>query len=167
MKVLYIYIETFFGNVDMLEALANYRGEKGETIDVVKFKYEYTRGKKESGDPEVEAAFEKAIKDSDPTFVFSFNFLPIISKVCAKAGVKYVSWVYDSPEVYLYSFQAINPCNLILTFDYAQFEEFHREGINTVRYLPLAAGTRRLAAMKPGQDEIKRFTSDISFVGSL
>ncbi len=167
MKVLYIYIETFFGNVDMLEALANYRGEKGETIDVVKFKYEYTRGKKESGDPEVEAALLKAIKDNDPAFVFSFNFLPIISKVCAGAGVKYVSWVYDSPEVYLYSYQAINPCNLILTFDNAQFEEFHNAGIDTLQYLPLAAGVKRLSALEPDRKAAEKYGADISFVGSL
>ena len=33
-----------------------------------------------------------------PDFVFSFNFLPVVSKVCSKEAVTYVSWIYDNPE---------------------------------------------------------------------
>ena len=166
MKVLYLDISIFFANMDMLDALEKYTDSEGNHLEIVKYPYNYEE-KKATSDPDFEADFLKKIRETDPDFVFSFNFLPVVSKVCNIDGVKYVSWVYDNPEVFLYSCQVINPCNIVLMFDSKEFETFRTGGIKTVHYLPLAASTRRLDKLIPGKKEKEKFATDISFVGSL
>ncbi len=166
MKVLYLDISVFFANRDMLDALERYVDPDGNHLDIVKLKYEYDESRVRHDDA-FEESFIKTIRNTSPDFVFSFNFLPIVSKVCDIERVKYVSWIYDNPEIFLYSFRVINPCNIVLMFDSKQYETFKNGGIKTVEYLPLAASTRRLDAMVPNRQQTERFITDISFVGSL
>ena len=44
-----------------------------------------------------EEKIEKQIQDNVYDAVFSVNFAPVISKVCQHRGIRYISWVYDSP----------------------------------------------------------------------
>ena len=97
-------------------------------------------------------------------FVFSFNYFPVISEICQQAGAKYLSWVYDSPYIHVYSYTVLNPCNYIFLFDYAVYEELKQAGIETVYYLPLAVNEKRLADFDGKAGER---TMDISFVGSM
>ncbi len=166
MKVLYLDISIFFANRDMLDALERYTDPNGNHLDIIRYKYDYSEAKVRN-DSEFEEKFLRSIRDNSPDFVFSFNFLPVVSKVCKIDGVKYVSWVYDNPEIFLYSYQVINPCNIVLMFDSKQYEIFRSGGIKTVEYLPLAASTRRLDAMIPDREKIDKYTADVSFVGSL
>lgn len=166
MKVLFLDIDVFFANRDMLDALENYVDQSGSHLNIVRYKYEYDE-KKVRNDADFEEHFVKCIRDNEPDFVFSFNFLPVVSKVCALAGVKYVSWVYDNPEIFLYSFRVISPCNIVLMFDSKQYETFKNAGIKTVEYLPLAASVRRLDKMIPTPNQLEKFSSEVSFVGSL
>lgn len=162
MKILFMNWKSF-GNEDILDAFTHL-ADDGEKADVVLFPFENTADR---NNPEIEQRLEEGIKKECPDFVFSFNYYPIISKVCNEMGVKYVSWVYDSPHIALYSFTVINKCNYIFVFDSAMYEEFAAQGINTVHYLPLAVSTRRLDKLKPSQDQISKYRSDISFVGQL
>lgn len=166
MKVLYIDIDIFFANRDMIDALENYRDSEGGTLDVIRYKYDYDETKVRN-DTVFEEEFLEVLKDNSPDFVFSFNFLPVVSKVCKVESIKYVSWVYDNPEIFLYSYQVINPCNIVLMFDSKQYEIFRNGGIKTVEYLPLAASTRRLDALVPDREMTEKFSADVSFVGSL
>ncbi len=166
MKILYLSIDSFFANYDMLKALENYTDEGGNKLEICKYDYVYEEAKVRN-DADFEAKFERKLLDEAPDFVFSFTFLPVVSKVCNKAEVIYVSWVYDSPELFAYSFQAINKCNIILMFDSAEYEKFVRGGIETVEYLPLAAATDRLEGMSATLRQQEKYSSDISFVGSL
>ncbi len=166
MKVLYLNIESFFGNMDMLDALEHYRDECGNGLVLRKYTYVYDEAKIRI-DPDFETRFLNDLRKENPDFVFSFNFLPIISKVCCIDGIPYVSWIYDNPELFLYSYQVINPCNIVLLFDSKQYEEFVRGGIKTVEYLPLAASTRRLDKLIPNEKIKSKYECDISFVGSL
>ena len=166
MKILYLDIPIFFANMDMLDALEHYRDENGNKLEVITFNYNYDE-KKARNDEVFEKAFSNAIKDNSPDFVFSFNFLPVVSKVCNKEGVIYVSWIYDNPENLLYSYQVINKCNIVLMFDSKEYEIFRNGRIDTVEYLPLAASTRRLDSMIPTETKRQKFEADISFVGSL
>ncbi len=166
MKILYLDISVFFANRDMLDALKHYRDENGKPLELICYPYTYDETKVRN-DPEFEKEFLNILRDKSPDFVFSFNFLPVISKVCNVDGIPYVSWIYDNPELYLYSYQVINPCNIVLLFDSEQCAEFIRGGIKTVEYLPLAASVRRLDSMIPDNAVQQRFDCDISFVGSL
>lgn len=101
------------------------------------------------------------LHETVPDAVFSFNYFPLVSNVCKKEGLPYLSWIYDSPYVMLYSYTTVNPCNHIHVFDKALCREFQTAGIKTVHYLPMAANTDRL-------DRLSAATAyDVSFVGSL
>ncbi|MDD6572486.1 MAG: DUF3880 domain-containing protein [Thermoflexaceae bacterium] len=112
-------------------------------------------------------AFDIAVEKASYDFVFSFNYFPIISNNCQKHGIKYVSYVYDSPLVALYSCSLINPCNYVFLFDKATYLNFHNAGIKNVYYLPLAANVKRLQAMVCPEDIRPKIEADVSFVGSL
>lgn len=99
--------------------------------------------------------------------VFSLNYYPSISNGCNRNHLKYLSFVYDSPLVALYSYTLINPCNYVFLFDKASYLDFAREGIASVYYLPLCANTARLSTMQLPAEKRPIVSSDVSFVGSL
>ncbi len=175
MKILFIEWASF-GNEDIKEAFT----AEGHTF--VCFPFSNKDGRQ---DKEIEAALSGVLHRETPDAVFSFNFFPVISQVCKKEAVRYISWIYDSPYVMLYSYTAVNPCNEIYVFDRELYMEFHNAGIQTVRYMPMAANTARLDNMRPaGFNSHNTAAScddrnpvnfpaqlpmlyDISFVGSL
>lgn len=160
MKILMLEWKSF-GNEDILAAFH----AAGHQVVSIPFSNKEMRR-----DEEVEAQLIKEIKDHGPDFVFSFNYFPIVSLACKKTDRRYVAWVYDSPYVMLYSYTIIYPGNFVFVFDKELYREFHEAGITTVHYLPMAANTDRLSAMR---DEAMfsaskwRNQCDIAFVGSL
>ncbi len=155
MKILNIEFNAF-GSADIKEAFL----AEGHTYVDFFFDKEETRH-----NPKEEERLSLTLHRETPDLVFSFNYFPLISKVCQQEKIKYVSWVYDCPLVNLYSYTILNPCNVVYVFDKELYMEFHRAGIATIHYLPLAANTERLDAIKcrDGQP----FLYDVSFVGSL
>lgn len=138
MRILFLEWKSF-GNEDMKDAF------KILGHEVISFPF--SNKEEVHTDPTIEGNLIAKIQEHTPAFVFSFNYFPIISNACKKAGCKYVSWIYDSPYVLMYSYTINNPCNYCFVFDKAQYQEFHANGINTVYYLPLAANTKRLSKM--------------------
>lgn len=173
MTILYIEWNSF-GNEDMKEAFQ----AEGHTL--VCFPFSNKEGRH---DESVESSLMGVLRNETPDVVFSFNYFPLISNVCKKADIRYISWVYDSPYVMLYSYTVINPCNTIYVFDKELCQEFSRAGIPTVYYLPMAANPDRLdlltvaapdassvsAAADSGVCTVTELPTryDISFVGSL
>lgn len=152
MKILFIEWASF-GNADMKDAFT----EEGHEVVCFPFSNKDARR-----DEEIEKALASRLHETVPDAVFSFNYFPLISNVCKREGLPYISWIYDSPYVMLYSYTAINPCNAIHVFDRALCREFNAAGIKTVHYLPMAANTNRLDALG---SPVSAY--DISFVGSL
>lgn len=160
MKIIFLEWNSF-GNRDILDAYASLQYE------VVRVPFS---NKTARTDPVFEAALEQTIKSSSPDYVFSFNYFPAVSLVCKKTGVPYLSWVYDSPYVQLYSYTVIAPTCHIFVFDREQCLEFNRAGIRTVHYLPMAANTKRLDTLT-GLDAFTRSNlfphTGIAFIGSM
>lgn len=152
MKILFIEWASF-GNADIKDAFH----KEGHSIVCFPFSNRDARR-----DAEIEAALTGRLRETVPDAVFSFNYFPLVSNVCKREGLPYLSWIYDSPYVMLYSYTAVNPCNHIYVFDRVLCREFQAAGIKTVHYLPMAANTERLDAMNDGSLDY-----DISFVGSL
>lgn len=151
MKILFIEWASF-GNADIKDAFM----KEGHSVVCFPFSNKDTRQ-----DTEIEAALMEKLHETVPDTVFSFNYFPLVSNVCKKEGLPYLSWIYDSPYVMLYSYTTVNPCNHIHVFDKALCREFQTAGIKTVHYLPMAANTDRL-------DRLSAATAyDVSFVGSL
>ncbi len=97
-------------------------------------------------------------------YVFSYNYFPEVSNACNEKNTKYISWVYDSPYLNIYSYTAINPVNYIFHFDYGVCSEFDAGGIKTVHHLPLGIYGPALSKYSGSREH---YDSDISFVGSL
>lgn len=107
---------------------------------------------------------EKDVAAGSFDLVLTTNFWPVVSKVCRKHDLKYVSWFFDSPpnlptaECMEYS------CNKIYFFARADYEEYKAMGLDNVYYLPLAVNTERLGHVKT---DFEKYGADISFVGKL
>ena len=176
MKILFIEWASF-GNADMKDAFT----KEGHQVFCFPFSNKDARS-----DAVIESALTKKLRETVPDAVFSFNYFPLVSNVCKREDLPYISWIYDSPYVMLYSYTAINPCNTIYVFDRALCQEFNGAGIKTVHYLPMAANTDRLDRMKPlpansgsapapdcpgahvlSQAQDCPYLYDVSFVGSL
>jgi len=102
--------------------------------------------------------------------VISFNFFRSVAMACKACKIKYVSWVYDSPSVQLYSDAAKYDTSFIFHFDQFEVEKLQSLGVNNIYYLPLAADVDFYDGMKfSNLDETKKahYTSDVAFVGSM
>lgn len=163
MKILFIEWKSF-GNEDIKEAFT------AEGHKVISYPFS---NKDSRRDAELDKELTSALHREVPDIVFSFNYFPVISNVCKKEAIRYISWIYDSPYVMLYSYTVINPCNVIYVFDKELYMEFHNAGIQTVHYMPMAANTARLDQITPTGTALassgsgQSFLYDISFVGSL
>lgn len=155
MKILFIEWASF-GNDDIKDAFA----AEGHSLVCFPFSNRDCRQ-----DIQIETELAAMLRRETPDIVFSFNYFPVISQVCKKEAVRYISWTYDSPYVMLYSYTVINPCNTIYVFDKELYTEFHNAGITTVHYMPMAANTDRLERLCACSAGTYRY--DISFVGSL
>lgn len=100
------------------------------------------------------------------TFVFSFNYFPVIALACKSSGVKYVSWTYDSPFIQLYSNTIFFDTNYAFIFDHYVYQELREKGINTVYYLPMAAPVERYDSYLLSEEIHSRYDTQVSFVGS-
>ena len=104
------------------------------------------------------------------SFVFSFNYYPVISIACQTCSVPYISWVYDSPFVQLYSKTVLFDTNYIFHFDQAEVEKLKEYGVEHIKYMPMGVPVDQYDKMKLEdltEHERKKYISDVTFVGSL
>jgi spore maturation protein CgeB len=136
--------------------------DMGHTISFF-FHPEYKQRKNTAFD----LAFDNFLSTNTFDCVFSFNFFPLIAEGCKRNNLKYISIVYDSPHVSLYSYTIIYPSNYVFTFDKEQFNSLSKMGISNIYYLPLASDSNRIKYLLAQPHDSKQYHSDISFVGSL
>ena len=128
--------------------------------------------------PEFERVIEEKIRGTHYDIVFTVNYFPLISNVCERTGVKYVSWTCDNPLISMYHESVFHACNYIFTFDKTNYLEFRGMGVKHIWYLPLAVDTERMDALlgapeKPERrnatqdSEMRKYRGDVAFVGSL
>lgn len=146
-----------FGNEDIIEAFEG----MGHIVHRIPFINDALK------QDEILELFRTRLKKDGCDFVFSFNYYPEISKACMELKLKYVSWVYDSPHIQVYSYTAINECNYIFLFDYATYQDLHNAGIKTVYYLPLAVNSARMGRIDKYCPARSKYSSDVTFIGSL
>jgi spore maturation protein CgeB len=111
----------------------------------------------------------QAIDKYHPLFVFSINFFPSIAEICHICRLPYICWTVDSPVLELFSKSIQHDTNRIFLFDRAQYEYFHPFNPDCIFYLPLASAVERFdrTVHSASADDNEKFSSDISFVGSL
>ena len=128
--------------------------------------------------PEFERVIEEKIRGTHYDMVCTENYFPLISNVCERTGVNYISWTCDNPLISMYHESVFHDCNYIFTFDKTNYLEFRGMGVKHIWYLPLAVDTERMDALlgapeetgrrKAAQDpEMQKYRGDVAFVGSL
>lgn len=109
------------------------------------------------------------LKQDTYSFIFSINFFPSVSDVCNIWGITYLCLIVDSPVLELFSTSLANPCNKVFLFDRQLYNDFHHINPDGIFHIPLATNVRdnyATATMASAADRA-RFSSDISFIGSL
>ena len=107
---------------------------------------------------------EKDVSAGSYDLVLTTNFWPVVSKVCKKCDLKYVSWFFDSPPNLPTAECMDYSCNKIYFFTKADYETYKAMGLDNVYYLPLAVNTERLSCVKA---DYSKYGAEISFVGRL
>lgn len=100
-------------------------------------------------------------------YVFSMNFIPLVSRVCQIFKLPYVSWSVDCPEFMLFSKTLSNSCNYIFLFDKDMVQKFSKRNPGHVFYMPLGTNTKRWDKITVSAEERKKYQSEVSFIGSL
>ena len=109
------------------------------------------------------------LKQDTYSFIVSINFFPSVSDVCNIWGIPYLCLIVDSPVLELFSTSLANPCNKVFLFDRQLYNDFHHINPDGIFHIPLATNVRdnyATATMASAADRA-RFSSDISFIGSL
>ena len=104
----------------------------------------------------------------EPLFVYGVNYFPIIAEICKIHNIPYLCQTVDSPILTLFSETIKYPTNRIFLFDGAQYDFFHDFNPSCIYHLPLASAVYRFDKIikSISNDDRRRFSSDISFVGS-
>ena len=116
---------------------------------------------------EFSQAFDDAMKEKTYKFCFSFNFYPVVAESCKKHELPYISLIYDSPYVPLYSYTIIYPTNHVFMFDRQEYLKFCNMGITTVHYITLPVNATIIDFLAKKEFDRQKCTCAISFVGSL
>lgn len=99
--------------------------------------------------------------------VVTFNFSPMVSNACQKEKVKYISWVFDSPQIDLYTKEFHNKCNYIFVFDKRQKERLKERNPEHLYYMPLGANVAQASFLEICKEDREMYGCDISFIGGL
>lgn len=111
----------------------------------------------------------KRINETNCDCVFTVNFFPALSDLCNIYRIRYISWVVASPILELYTKAILNPYNRIFIFDRTQFDEISKFNPGCIFYYPLAVNItgKQKVIENATQEQIERFSCDVSFIGSL
>ncbi len=100
-------------------------------------------------------------------YVFSFNYFVTAAMASKACKVVYVSWVYDSPCLSLYSETVRFETNRIFVFDSNECIKLQSLGVTTVHYLPLATNPDYYLQVIRDAQDIDRYDCDVAFVGAI
>lgn len=157
MYILYIDYG-MFGKADIIQAFKNL----GHDVDVTDIPVRF-----EEKSSIIQIELDKYISGSQYDIVFTSNYYPVVSEICNRRGIKYISWTYDSPLVNLYDKSIKNSCNYAFTFDKDECNSLREKGADTVYYMPLAVNVKRLDSIKITDRERELFSCDVGMVASL
>lgn len=109
-----------------------------------------------------------AIEDCRPDYIVSYQFDPLISAAAREKGIPYVSWVYDSPLMSLFTPELDHDTNYVFIFDKTEYARIKRNIFHAhIHYLPMSVNLARSGQINITEEDIRKYTCDISFVGQL
>lgn len=109
------------------------------------------------------------VRDHGITHLMSIHLIYNLAMAAYKAGIKYVSVIWDAPYIKMYTpFGKLNNC-WFSVFDKLDGERFRNAGIPHILYQPLAVNREDVIKWSRGAQKklAGRYMNDICFVGSL
>lgn len=110
---------------------------------------------------------EKIFAEQKCDIFLSFDFFPLIAKSSERLQKPYISWVYDTPHLTLFSPAVKSPYVKLFVFDREQFLRLGARKSSGLFYQPLAVNAGRLVRLLGEPGEGAPYRNDIGFVGSL
>ena len=112
-------------------------------------------------------AFEVFIKEQKVVLVISHIFGRSIARITNRLNLKYAVWCMDSPDYMAWTSEtALDNCYMFY-FDHREYELKKQGGFTNVYYLPLAADVVWSGQLTITDEEIRKYSCDMSFVGGL
>lgn len=146
-----------YNQYDLIENLR----ERGHIVDEIKgelINYEEDDG--------FSKRFNARLDEVSYDMVITINYFPLISDICLERDILYVSWCCDCPIATMYHESVFNKVNKIFCFDKINYLTFADMGA-PVYYLPLCAATERVDRLLSQADDLDKYESDVSFIGSM
>ncbi len=100
-------------------------------------------------------------------YAITQNFSVNVAAACYDLQMPYISWVYDSPQIALYSKFAQYDTNFVFAFDKNQVVRLKNIGLKNVYHMPLAANIAYVSTINITKDDIRKYRADVAFVGQL
>lgn len=116
-------------------------------------------------DEEFKCRLKEKLKEDDYVCMFSRNFFPLIADVAKEVGIKYISWIFDSPHNTLMTESVFQKENYIFHFDRTQVEKLREKGVEHIYHMPLGVNSRRLNQILSCFGEKIPYQYDVSFMG--
>lgn len=118
-------------------------------------------------DEGIQKALEAFLKKHRPAFVISTLFDSSVAVITKRLDMKYAIWCMDSPAYSVWTPEAESDHCYIFYFDYREYELKKQSGLRNVYHLPLAADIVWSDRLDVTDEEIRRYSCDMSFIGSL
>ena len=93
--------------------------------------------------------------------VISFDYFPLISMICQIRKIKYLSWIYDCPQLTLESKTLGYDNNYIFNFDALYTERLIKTGAKNCYHMPLGALPKKVDFTNI------TYEHELSFIGNL
>lgn len=112
------------------------------------------------------------IVDFRPDFIISINHIGfdeegILNNFLRSIEMPVASWYVDSPNLIIMPFEKnVSPYTAVFLWDKGYIKDIKSLGFDNVIYLPLAADEDIFRPMKLDQSDIKKYSSDVGFVGN-
>lgn len=113
------------------------------------------------------STIKAAIENVVPDCLVSYMFIPIVSEISHHYGIPYISWTYDSPLTSLFTPEIKNDNNYVFIFDKSECARLKAAVSANIYYLPLGAYVTRIGSIDITDEDIAKYSADISFVGTL
>ena len=107
------------------------------------------------------------LSSAPPDYVISPCFIPAAADICSRFHIPYISWVYDSPQMSLFTESVHYPTNYIFIFDREQYLRLKNLDVPHVYHIPLAANISRIGMLDITDEDETIYSHSISFVGNL
>lgn len=104
---------------------------------------------------------------ADADMAITQDFSAVVAEACHRLERIYLCWVYDAPQRALYMSEALYETNIIFHFDRMEQKRLEKLGVKHLYHRPLAANISRSASLSISDEDIRKFSCGISFVGDL